>query len=396
MKKTRIIKIETFVIESLGIEIMIKDCLGSGRDRHGSSYGDGGFGEWSEISKCVKNIGDGWQVPTAYQFERVAKYLKDDRGKTIEYSDIFEDDRYWVEDGNSDRSGVHFERGDNDYGKLFEYGYSWAGTMKLKLVRELPKSKKMNNEVDDLTQIVNESPYSDPVGVTGYNPIITYNKIRSKKQKIFNVTLGFGTHRYEDYEEEDYMYLNKITLSPIIGSEKNKEELILKAISDLAAHGYKYEILIKDSYKDFDLDEKTIKDIGEKAKKAKSLREFRLLIMPWYAKQLDIVEFKEKRFEFCIEELDFNDNIAEMRMNKFKDSCNKKLNSRKSELAKEQEEAMALLYKRGKEILAEVGKTDDPIDLEKLSIEYMEYVKKSHSYNMESSGRRWGGNPDFS
>ena len=71
----------------------------------------------------------------------------------------------------------------------------------------------------------------------------------------------------------------------------------------MAAHGYKYEILIKDSYKDLELDEKTIKDIGEKAKKSKSLRELRLLVMPWYAKQLDIVEFKEKRFEFFIEEL---------------------------------------------------------------------------------------------
>ena len=324
MKKTRIIKIETFVIESLGIEVMIKDCLGSGIDRHGSSYGDGGFGEWSEISKCVKNIGDGWQAPTAYQFERVAKYLKDDGGKTIKYSDIFKDDRYWVKDGNSDRSGVHFERGDNDYGRLFQYGYSWAGTMKLKLVRELPKSElakyKKSKKMDS------ESSYSDPVDINGYNPIITYNKptdgkgnklpglywgkIRSKKQKIFNVTLGFGTYRcYADQEEDDnllllqYQYLNKITLSPIIGSEKNEEELILKAISDLAAHGYKYEILIKDSYKDLELDEKTIKDIGEKAKKSRSLRELRLLVMPWYAKQLDIVEFKEKRFEFFIEEL---------------------------------------------------------------------------------------------
>ena len=302
MKKTRIVKIETFVIESLGIEVMIKDCLGTGIDRHGSSYGDGGFGDWSEISKCIKNIGNGWQAPTAYQFERVAKYLKDDGGKTIEYSDIFKDDRYWVKDGNSDRSGVHFERGDNDYGRLFQYGYSWAGTMKLKLVRELPKSEiakyKKSKKIDS------ESTYSDPVDVTGYNPIITYNKTRSKKQKIFKVCLGFGTYRcYADNDEDDYQYLNKITLSPIIGSEKNKEELILKAISDLAAHGYKYEILIKDSYKDLELDEKTIKDIGEKAKKSKSLRELRLLVMPWYAKQLDIVEFKEKRFEFFIEEL---------------------------------------------------------------------------------------------
>ena len=39
------------------------------------------------------------------------------------------------------------------------------------------------------------------------------------------------------------------------------------------------------------------------SKKSKSLRELRLLVMPWYAKQLDIVEFKEKRFEFFIEEL---------------------------------------------------------------------------------------------
>jgi hypothetical protein len=161
MKKTRIVKIETFVIESLGIEVMIKDCLGTGIDRHGSSYGDGGFGDWSEISKCIKNIGNGWQAPTAYQFERVAKYLKDDGGKTIEYRDIFKDDRYWVKDGNSDRSGVHFERGDNDYGRLFQYGYSWAGTMKLKLVRELPKSEiakyKKSKKIDS------ESTYSDPV-----------------------------------------------------------------------------------------------------------------------------------------------------------------------------------------------------------------------------------------
>jgi len=391
MKKTRILKIETFVIESLGIEIMIKDCLGSGIDRHGSPYGDGGFGGWSEISECVKNIGDGWQAPTAYQFERVAKYLKDDGGKTIKYSDIFKDDRYWVKDEDSDRSGVHFERGDNDYGRLFQYGYSWAGTMKLKLVRELPKSKLPKSK-----KIDSESTYSDPVDVTGYNPIITYNKIRSKKQKIFNVCLGFGTYRfYDEDDEDDYQYLSKITLSHIIGSEENKEKLILKAISDLAAHGYKYEILIKDSYKDLELDEKTIKDIGEKAKKSKSLRELRLLVMPWYAKQLDIVEFKEKRFEFFIEELEFNGNIAEMRMNKFKDLCNKKLNSRKTELAKEQEEAKALLNKRGEEILAEVSKTDDPIELEKLSIEYMKYKKKSHSYYMESRGRKITGNPDF-
>ena len=209
-------------------------------------------------------------------------------------------------------------------------------------------------------------------------------KKESTEEKKITVTVTF----YKENASHGYRHPEQLELPPFEGTDETKEMTILKALSDLNGFDERYDYIeeLKKIDKKIGLSEATISKF---AKEAKSLKAFRLLVHKELVERniRSLGEFYEERdgepgitikevlesgdwmylygCEFDIQE----STTEELRIEKFIDTCKKKL-------VEERLKTKESLLKRQSEILAEVGKTDNPIQLEKLSIEYRDLIKK--------------------
>ena len=200
-----------------------------------------------------------------------------------------------------------------------------------------------------------------------------------KSQKKFNVTITFK-------RETDYYLVDTVdlVLPTLEGTDDNKEKIILESLSNLSS------INLEELEEKINLDEATISKLS---KKSESLKEFSLLVH----KELvgnnmhSLVEFYEGRdgdpgitmeevlesgdfenlygCEFSIEEItieDFNNKIKE---EAFIDLCNKK---KETEIGKEAK----AIKERMMDVLLRVRKTDDPMEIDRLSTEYIDLSKE--------------------
>ena len=200
-----------------------------------------------------------------------------------------------------------------------------------------------------------------------------------KSQKKFNVTITFK-------RETDYYLVDTVdlVLPTLEGTDENKEKIILEALSNLSSMN------LEDLEEKINLDEATISKLS---KKSESLKEFSFLVHKELVQNnmYSLAEFYEGRdgdpgitaeevlesgdfenlygCEFSIEEStieDFNNKIKE---EAFIDLCNKK---KESEIGKE----VKAIKERMMDVLLRVRKTDDPIELDILSTEYIDLSKE--------------------
>ena len=209
-------------------------------------------------------------------------------------------------------------------------------------------------------------------------------KKESTEEKKITVTVTF----YKEDASHGYRDRVQLELPPFEGTDETKEMTILKALCDLDGFDKRYDYIeeLKEIDKRMGLSEATISKF---AKKSKCLKGFELLVHKELVERniRSLGEYYEERdgepgitvkevlesgdwmylygCEFDIQE----STTEELRIEKFMDTCKKKF-------VEERRKAEEYLLKRQRDILAEVGKTDNPIQLEKLSIEYMDLIKK--------------------
>ena len=209
-------------------------------------------------------------------------------------------------------------------------------------------------------------------------------KKESTEEKKISVTITF----YKEDASHGYRHPEQLELPPFEGTDETKEMTILKALSDLNGFDERYHYIeeLKKIDKKIGLSEATISKF---AKEAKSLKGFELLVHKELVERniRDLGEYYEERdgepgitvkevlesgdwmylygCEFDIQE----STTEELRIEKFIDTCKKKF-------VEERRMAEEYLLKRQSEILAEVGKTYNLIQLEKVSIEYRDLIKK--------------------
>ena len=210
-----------------------------------------------------------------------------------------------------------------------------------------------------------------------------------EKEKAFNVTITFTLETgYYETESVD------LELPPLKGTDETKEKIILKALSDLSVFvEYDYSPELEELGEKVNLDEATISKF---AKKSKSLKEFRLLIHKSLVKNNihSLRKYYEGRdgepgitvkevlecgdwmdmygCEFVIEEFNisyYNNRIRQIRQDSFIDLCNKKK-------ATEFEKEVKAIKERMHNVLLQVRETEDPIELEKLSTEFIDLSKE--------------------
>jgi len=207
-----------------------------------------------------------------------------------------------------------------------------------------------------------------------------------EKEKAFKATITFTL--------ETGCYENKsvdLELPTLKGTDETKEKIILKALSDLSVFDeYDYSPELKELGEKVNLDEATISKF---AKKSKSLEEFRLLVHKSLVKNnihslrryyvgrggesgITVKEVLEcgdwmdmYGCEFVIEGFTISDYNNRIRQESFIDLCNKK---KETELGKEKK----AIEERMRNVLLRVRKTEDPIELEKLSTEFIDLSKE--------------------
>jgi len=206
------------------------------------------------------------------------------------------------------------------------------------------------------------------------------------KEKEFNVIVKF-TREIGYYETESV----DLELPPLKGTDKTKEKIILKALSDLSVFDeYDYSPELKELGEKVNLNESTISKL---AKKSKSLEEFSLLVHKELVKAnihslrgyyvgrdgepgITVKEVLEcgdwmdmYGCKFVIEEFTISDYNNRIRQKSFIDLCNKK---KETELGKEKK----AIEERMRNVLLRVRETEDPIELEKLSTEFIDLSKE--------------------
>jgi hypothetical protein len=209
------------------------------------------------------------------------------------------------------------------------------------------------------------------------------------EEKAFNVTITFTleTGCYENKSVDLELPLFK-------GTDETKEKIILKALSDLSVFDeYDYSPELEELGEKVNLDEATISKF---AKKSKSLKEFRLLVHKSLVKNNihSLRRYYEGRdgergitvkevlecgdwmdmygCKFVIEEFTisyYNNLIRKIRQDSFIGLCNKK---KATELGKE----VKAIKERMCNVLLQVRETEDPIELEKLSTEFIDLSKE--------------------
>ncbi|MSP69690.1 MAG: hypothetical protein EXR20_05405 [Bacteroidetes bacterium] len=203
------------------------------------------------------------------------------------------------------------------------------------------------------------------------------------KEKEFNVIVKF-TRETGYYETESV----DLELPPLKGTDKTKEKIILKALSSL---GLLNALSLEELVDKINLNEATISKL---AKKSKSLKDFSLLVhkelvknnihslrkyyegrdgepgitvkevlecgdwMDMYGCKFEIKELKE--------ESDYNNKI---RQELFLDLCHEK---KETEFGKEKK----AIEERMRNVLLRVRETEDPIELGKLSTEFIDLSKE--------------------
>ena len=208
------------------------------------------------------------------------------------------------------------------------------------------------------------------------------------KEKEFNVMVKF-TRETGYYETESV----DLVLPPLKGTDKTKEKIILKALSDLSVFDeYDYSTDLEELVEKVNLDEATISKF---AKKSKSLEEFRLLVHKELVKNNihSLREYYEGRdgepgitvkevlecgdwmdmygCEFDIEE--YSNKRQDERQEEFIKKCKmKKYSTYLLQLGRE----VKAIKERMRNVLLRVRKTDDPIELEKLSTEFIDLSKE--------------------
>ena len=227
-------------------------------------------------------------------------------------------------------------------------------------------------------------------------------KSKENEKKTFDVTITFK-------RETDYYVVESVdlVLPTLEGTDETKEKIILKALSNLSVfEGYDFpELEVSYNNRSFslNLDEATISKL---AKKSKSLKEFSWFVHKelvkinidslrdyyegrdgepgitikevlecgaWrgaYGCTFDIDESTEDQRDESTEDQRFVSLFDERRREElFFDLCNKK---KETELGKE----VKAIKGRMLNVLLRVRKNDDPIELDKLSTEYIELSKE--------------------
>ena len=233
--------------------------------------------------------------------------------------------------------------------------------------------------------------------------IFTYNQlnlnIMKNQEKVFNVTVKFTVETgYYETKSVD------LKLRLLEETDKDKEITILEALSDLAENNELKEIEEK-----VNLDEATISKL---AKKSKSLKEFRLLVHKKLVKNnihslrryyvgrdgepdITVKEVLEDGAwwdiygcKFEIEESYDNDNdddddnrfsqeiIQEMRQESFIRLCDKKQEKNRGREKLGLGKEIEAIKERMRNVLLLVRETEDPIELEKLSTEFVDLSKE--------------------
>jgi len=202
------------------------------------------------------------------------------------------------------------------------------------------------------------------------------------KEKEFNVIVTFTLET--GYYETESVDLELPTLK---GTDETKEKIILKALSSL---GLLNALLLEELVDKINLNEATISKL---AKKSKSLKEFRLLVHKELVKNNihSLREYYEGRdgepgitvkevlecgdwmdvygCKFDIEGFTILDHNSRIRQELFIDLCNKK---KATEFGKE----VKAIKERMHNVLLQVRETEDPIELEKLSTEFIDLSKE--------------------
>ena len=205
------------------------------------------------------------------------------------------------------------------------------------------------------------------------------------EEKTFKATITF-TLETGPYENESV----DLELPTLKGTDETKEKIILKALSDLSVFDDDYSQDLKELDEKVNLDEATISKF---AKKSKSLEEFRLLVHKELVKNNihSLREYYEGRdgepgitvkevlecgdwmdmygCEFDIEEFTILDYNSRIRQELFIDLCNKK---KATEFGKE----VKAIEERMFNVLLRVRETEDPIELDKLSTEFIDLSKE--------------------
>ena len=103
----------------------------------------------------------------------------------------------------------------------------------------------------------------------------------SFENKTFNVCLAFFKEKnipgdHAGFQDDVIALIDELHLSPLEGSENDKEMLILEALSDLSMFkGPNSSAELRKIEEDFDIDEAII---SEFAKRSKSLKDFKFLV----------------------------------------------------------------------------------------------------------------------
>ena len=220
-------------------------------------------------------------------------------------------------------------------------------------------------------------------------------KSEKNEKKTFDVTITFK-------RETDYYVVKGVdlVLPTLEGTDDTKEKIILEALSNLSVTNIEE---LEELEEKVNLDEATISKL---AKKSKSLKEFSLLVhkslvknnihslrsyymgrdgepgitikevlecgdwIDMYGCTFDIDESTEDQRDESTEDQRFVSLFDERRREElFFDLCNKK---KETELGKE----VKAIKGRMLNVLLRVRKTDDPIELDKLSTEYIELSKE--------------------
>ena len=207
-------------------------------------------------------------------------------------------------------------------------------------------------------------------------------KSKKNEKKTFDVTITFK-------RETDYYVVEGVdlVLPTLEGTDDTKEKIILEALSNLSVTNIEE---LEELEEKVNLDEATISKL---AKKSKSLKEFSLLVHKSLVKNnihslrsyymgrdgepgITIKEVLEcgawidmYGCTFDIDESTEDQRDERRREELFFDLCNKK---KETELGKE----VKAIKGRMLNVLLRVRKTDDPIELDKLSTEYIELSKE--------------------
>jgi len=207
-------------------------------------------------------------------------------------------------------------------------------------------------------------------------------KSEKNEKKTFDVTITFK-------RETDYYVVKGVdlVLPTLEGTDDTKEKIILEALSNLSVTNIEE---LEELEEKVNLDEATISKL---AKKSKSLKEFSLLVHKSLVKNnihslrsyymgrdgepgITIKEVLEcgawidmYGCTFDIDESTEDQRDERRREELFFDLCNKK---KETELGKE----VKAIKGRMLNVLLRVRKNDDPIELDKLSTEYIELSKE--------------------